>query len=810
MPRSKLQGAPAKSVTGRKLPGRKQTDDDIFALDIGTRNVVGIIGHMEDGVFFVDEAVSIPHKRRDMLDGQIEDIGGTASIVNRVKEELENLTGISLSSVAIAAAGRALQTKRSFVENDIEGKDKINEAMLKALELEAVSAAQAELDKENHESNINFYCVGHTVINYKLDDYPIRSLLGHKGKKASVELIAAFLPSIVVESLYTVMDMNGLEVASLTLEPIAAMNVIIPPDVRLINIALVDIGAGTTDIAISQGGSIVAYAMATTAGDEITEDIIRKYLVDFDTAENMKMATPGEDIEFIDILGFEHTIESADFYQSLFPVVQQLADTIAENILEANGGAPAAVFLVGGGSLIPDLPMLVAERLQIPENRVAIGGQSCPKNIDIGEVTVLGPEFVTPIGIGITATLQTGYDFSQVTLNGNKIRIFDTKAVTAADLLINAGFKTSQIIGRSGRGLSFTLNGEKQTLKGETSMPAQITVNGLPVTLEYTIKQGDVIDFTPATIGQNASVCIYDLAGEVFSKKITIDGEEYSFGNIARVNDSNVTGDYSVQNYDVITVDVIETLGDLIITLPFDCRNLAFFKGDKVIRADYVLNENDSFITRDRREVTNNAQNIAREIAERDEKKRRSSRLTSNMPPIGMGESRFTSTPVSAPAPADQAPVRETVPLREQFGVRDPFPPVSQSVPAAEPAPMRETSSLRSMFSEEPVISAPTHTPAPITQPAPVQMPEAVQKEAPKPEPYKNGGMMVFLNDIPTALEPRSDGAQHEFLELMALADIDIGNPPSSGKMVLTLNGQNASFMDILHEGDRIVIKWDE
>ena len=141
--------------------------------------------------------------------------------------------------------------------------------------------AQSELDSDNTSENVTFYCVGHTVTKYALDDYPIKSLLGHKGKKVEVELIAAFLPSLVVESLYTVMDMNGLDVCSLTLEPIAAMNVIIPPEVRLINIALVDIGAGTTDIAISRSGSIVAYAMATIAGDEITEDIIQKYLVEF-------------------------------------------------------------------------------------------------------------------------------------------------------------------------------------------------------------------------------------------------------------------------------------------------------------------------------------------------------------------------------------------------------------------------------------------------------------------------------------------------------------------------------------------------
>lgn len=711
----------------RKAQRSPQGENDIFALDIGTRNVVGVIGHMEDGVFTVSEAVSVPHKRRAMLDGQIEDIVETSRIVNQVKEALEEKAEMTLSRVAIAAAGRALKTKRASVITELDGRESITENMLKSLELEAVAKAQSELDSDNTSENVTFYCVGHTVTKYALDDYPIKSLLGHKGKKVEVELIAAFLPSLVVESLYTVMDMNGLDVCSLTLEPIAAMNVIIPPEVRLINIALVDIGAGTTDIAISRSGSIVAYAMATIAGDEITEDIIQKYLVDFETAENMKLTPVGEDVSFTDILGFEHTITSDEFYSGLFPAVDQLADTIADNILSANGAAPAAVFLVGGGSLIPELTALVAEKLQIPENRVAIGGQSYRKNIDLGEVQLTGPEFVTPIGIGITATLQKGYEFSQVTLNGNKFRIFDTKSVTAADLLMNAGFQTPQIIGKSGRGLIFNLNGEKQSLRGETSSPAQIMVNGLPAALEYTVKPGDVIDFTPATIGANAAVTVSDIAGEIFSKKIIIDGEEYTYGRTVRVNGAIVTGSYSVQNYDNIEIESIETLDDLIMSLPYDCSGIAFFKNDKLVRDDYVLEENDAFVTRDRRSYSDSQPNAARDIALKDEKASRTVETLS-------GISGITPTPEPAPVKAE--------------------------APAAEPA-------------------------------------------------AETGSITVILNGKPTRLDPRTDNSPHEFIELMALADIDISDPPPSGNMILTLNGQNASFMDLLHEGDSVVIKWE-
>ena len=480
---------PAKKKEPKVL--RPQEESEIFALDIGTRTIVGIIGHMSENAFCIDHAISVPHKQRAMIDGQIEDIPVVADVAKQVKEKLEAKSGIKLSRVAIAAAGRALKTHSTEMSFDIKDKEVINQDDVKAFELETALKAQDELDAETTDINGSFYCVGHTVIQYLLDDYKIKSLVGHKGRKVTVELIAAFLPSPVVESLYAVMDMNGLQVVSLTLEPIAAMNIIIPPEIRLINVALVDIGAGTSDIAIAQNGSIVAYAMSTVAGDEITEEIIRKYIVDFATAEEMKLSSYQEQITYKDILGFDHTVETGEFFASLFPAVDSLADDIAKNIVKANGQAPAAVFLVGGGSLIPDLAKQVAEKLEIPENRVAVGGKQAMKNVSFGRTKITGPEYVTPIGIGVTATHNQGYDFSVVTVNDKKIRIFDTRAVRVLDLLSTAGYKSNQIIGRSGRNLTFTLNGEKQLLKGELATLAEITLNGVPATLETTVKQGD-------------------------------------------------------------------------------------------------------------------------------------------------------------------------------------------------------------------------------------------------------------------------------------------------------------------------------
>ena len=719
----KKRGRPRKDpspISEKIIPAHSlcEQKDHIFALDIGTRTVVGVLGENDDDVFRIIDSVVVPHNKRAVKDGQIEDIDEVAKIVSKVKNQLEQKTGINLSKVCIAAAGRALKTQHVKIDIDVDGKDNITEEMVKSFELEAISQAQSQLDKTEKDTGMSFYCVGHSVVNYFLDDYPIKSFVGHKGKVATVDILAAFLPSIVVESLYAVTDKNNLEVTSLTLEPIAAMNVIIPPEIRLINVALVDIGAGTSDIAVAKSGSIIAYAMATTAGDEITEEIIKTFLVDFDTAEKMKMNSDCDKLEYSDILGFKHTISSGEFFKTLSPAVEALSSTVAENILLANGGeSPAAVFLVGGGSQIPDLTKHVSKKLSLPQNRVAVGGLANAKFVDTADSGLLGPEFVTPVGIGVTAIREKGYDFSTVTLNGAKIRIFNTNKITILDLLTIAGFKSANIIGRSGRGLTYTLNGEQKIVKGQPSSPAIITVNDMPANITTPIKQGDRITIVPAVNGETAVIKISDLTGKNDKEYVTFSGIDYPVGTIVSVNGNSVPDSYEIQNYDNVVITEIKTLGELLRILDCPTDNVEFFVGKRKINTDYVLKNGDSFI-----------------VSEKpfEEKK--------------------------------EPPKAEEIPEKL-------FP----EIPEIEDEPLTEE------FPEEIV-------------------PEVPEKPAEK-------GVTIRLNGRIITLDKPTDGADNIFLELMAIADIDTKNPKGSD-ILLTLNGKDANYMDVLKDGDDAVIKW--
>ena len=322
---------------------KTQEKDLIYALDIGTRSVVGVVGKPSEDRLKVLDIEMAEHGKRAMMDGQIDDIQQVAGLARAVTTRLEQRLGVRLERVCVAAAGRALQTQTGSFQLELEEEQTLDAETIGRLEAGAVSAAEEALQAED-QGRRQMFLVGYTVAQYRLDRYPLTNLQFHSGKLAEADVVATFLPGEVVESLYAAMRAAGLQVASLTLEPIAAMNAAIPAELRLLNLALVDIGAGTTDIALCKEGSVVGYTMATVAGDEVTEAIMQSLLVDFKTAEAIKRSLgEKEEIRYRDILGMEETIPASQVEEAIQAPMDRLADAIAKQILSVNGAPPSAV-----------------------------------------------------------------------------------------------------------------------------------------------------------------------------------------------------------------------------------------------------------------------------------------------------------------------------------------------------------------------------------------------------------------------------------------------------------------------------------
>ncbi len=517
---------------------KPQDLDLIYALDIGTRSIVGVVGRPVGGRLQVLDIEMAEHGSRAMLDGQIDNIQQVGALARMVTKRLEDRLRIRLQRVCVAAAGRALRTQTGSFAIDLPQKQSITADQISRLEAGALSQAEESLQMEE-EARRQFFMVGYTVVQYRLDNYPLSTLLDHSGQRAEADVVATFLPGEVVESLYAAMRAADLQVSSLTLEPIAAMNAAIPAELRLLNLALVDIGAGTTDIALCREGSVVGYTMATIAGDEITEALMRAYLVDFQTAESMKrsLGTEGGEILYRDILGLENTVSCEEVRAAIQEPMGRLAEAIADQVLEVNGSAPSALFLAGGGSKLDGLLAKVAESLKMDVRRVAVAGSNYAKSAFSEEISLENPEYATPLGIAVSAGLGLLNDSYVVTLNGETAKLFRSGVLTLRDILQMNGYTYADMLGRTGKNLTVTLDGRRMVLRGEPAVPAILNVNGQEAAINTVIHAGDRISFTPARSGADASRTLGELLGADFAGRVLLNNREAPLDTLLQQGD---------------------------------------------------------------------------------------------------------------------------------------------------------------------------------------------------------------------------------------------------------------------------------
>ncbi len=573
----------------RKNPGRL-----VFGLDIGTRSIVGTVGYKTEEQFHVVAQSIKEHETRAMLDGQIHDIETVGKTIREVREKLEKTLGKQLNEVCIAAAGRVLKTVTTQAEYIFQTETVVDAEHIYTLEMLGVEKAYEEFQEQN-DTDMKFYCVGYTVVRYFMNNYPMNTLEHHKAKQISVELIATFLPDEVVDGLYRSVEVAGLQVANMTLEPIAAMQAAVPLMYRTLNIALVDVGAGTSDISITKDGSIIAYGMIPSAGDELTEAISQHCLVDFAQAEKIKLASGKKGIiKYKDIMGIIQKISPDEVLKTVEPVIKQNTKEIAEKIKSLNGGkAVSAVFIVGGGGKISGFTEALAKELGIHKDRVALRGEEVLKNIDYQtEKANRDSMFVTPIGICLNFYDQKN-NFIFVNFNGKRIKLYDNGHLMVADAAMQAGFPNEGLFPKRGEELQFTVNDKPHMVRGELGEAAIVKLNGEEVSINTPIQAGDKIRVKESTAGSPATLEIKQLAEFDSTIQVIVNDKAILLPKFAKVNGALQSEFYSIQNHDSIkmlnfyTVQQISEFMDVILK-----KDMNIYVNNKLANLDTKVYEN--------------------------------------------------------------------------------------------------------------------------------------------------------------------------------------------------------------------------
>ena len=729
----------------------------VFGLDIGTRSIVGTVGYLNGGKFHVLAQRSKEHETRAMLDGQIHDIGKVGETISQVKEQLEADLGRELTEVCIAAAGRVLRTVTTYVEHSFESDREITQEDVYSLCTMGVEKAYEEFQNSNTDTDMKFYCVGYTAMRYYMNGYQMGNLEGHKAKNIAVDLIATFLPDDVVDGLYKAVELAGLHVANLTLEPIAAIQVAIPEKFRMLNMALVDVGAGTSDISITKEGTITAYGMIPVAGDSLTDILVQHCLVEFEVAEQIKRkCRTQETIE--DIMGLPQTIKASEVLELLDPEIERMTQLVSDTIKELNGDKPvSAVFVVGGGGMVPGYTEKLAEKLGIVKERVAIRGQEVMQTITFElENARKDAMMVTPIGICLSYYVQSN-NFIFVEFNGERVKLYDNGKLSVTDAAMQMQFPNDQLFPRKGEALLFTVNGKTRMVRGEQGEAAVIRVNGDEADMYTQVHNGDRIVVTPSTEGEPAVLELGKLSELGDALQVYVNGKQISLPKTAEVNGHRENEFYRIGQND-----------DIRIRNSYTVKEIAEFL-DVPLGAD--IRVNDTAAQPDTRvyehfTVSWDMKNPLPEGSYAD------------LPDADTEEDAYREEPVYGEGPV----------MQKAEAVAGEAAMTQGTETAAENGTASVTTQGTSGKQDEKYES--------VEQTAQSQ---SVSPQGPHP-------LTVIVNHSPITMQGK---ASYVFVDVFDYIDFDLGSSASAGRSIVTnLNGRPAQFMEPLKEGDVIEIYW--
>ena len=798
--------------------GKDMEQPLVFGLDIGTRNVVGTVGYRTEDQFIVTAQYIMQHDTRAMLDGQIHDIGRVSGTIRKVKEQLEKQIGKTLTEVCIDAAGRVLKTVTTSISYDYPEESVVTGEDIHTLDLLGIEKAQKILQEMN-DTNYKFYCVGYSVVKYCLNDEPFSNIESHKADRIGEDIIVTFLPEDVVDGLYAAVNQAGLEVANLTLEPIAAINVAIPESYRLLNIALVDIGAGTSDISITKDGSIIAYGMIPLAGDELTELIVQNYLVDIKL-----QSTTEEEITYKDIMLIEHKIPAKEVWELTAPVVDEMTTAVAAKIKELNGDQTvSAAFIVGGGGKIHGYTKMLAEKLDLPDVRVALRGEEVLQEVVFEQQDIKkDPLLVTPIGICLNYYEQRN-GFIMVRFNGERLKLYDNDGLTIVDAALQAGFPNEDLFPKRGPELTFFVNGAKRIIRGEQGESAAVYMNDRPTNLNAALEPNCEIIIEPSTAGKPATCTLDQL-------------EEYTTDSVAFVVNGNiircpkfleVNGNLELPSYQIKEGDQVETRSF------YTVGQLAEFM-DVEVNVEHVILVNNRRATLDSLIYENftiewTVRSYGKPSFQPVEQEEVQTPTVGEYKEEEIPDIVEPETSVEDGAEADKAEEQKSATEHSDAAAEDTDDAGNALAEEEDSAVAKDTATeedgKKGTDSETGVeVSATGQNAADVAEAVPIEedQPETDMDAATANEPVEQteasvaqnvdekpedgNTVLVYINGQPVKLTGKP---QYIFVDIFDFYEFDL--TASNGRAIITnLNGENASYSAVLKTGDTIELRWKE
>ena len=380
--------------------GRK--DQIIVGLDIGTTKTRAVVAELrEDGgadVIGVGTSLS-----RGLRKGVVINIEDTVASVRKAVEEAEVVSGVVINSVHVGIAGSHINSLSADGLVAIKSREVTRADIVRAVN----AARSAAIIKSDHR-------VLHVLPREFIVDEQdgIRDPLGMSGShlKVNVHIITGAVTS--VQNLVKSVERAGLDVIGIILQPLASSEAVLSEDERELGVAMIDMGGGTTDLAIFAEGSVMHTAIIPVGGDHFTNDIAVGLKTARSEAERLKVqfgcavSSLVKDDEIIDVPSMGNrplrTLSRKLLADIIEPRAEELFDLVAREIKRAGyeGVVTGGVVITGGTSLMEGMPDMAERMLDLPARR------GLPAGVGGIHEHVGNPMYSTSVGLIIHALHQ--------------------------------------------------------------------------------------------------------------------------------------------------------------------------------------------------------------------------------------------------------------------------------------------------------------------------------------------------------------------------------------------------------------------
>lgn len=401
----------------------KDTTDYLVALDIGTEYVKALIGKVsktDPGAIDVLGVGRSHQSLTDMQAGAIADIAAVVDNCDKALNEAEDQAGVSVRTAIIGIAGELVKGTTTTVKVSRKLSTKAidipeMQQIINLVQQRAEEKAKKQLAWEMGGKNVEIRLVNSALVSIEIDGYPVNNPIGFQGKDVVIALYTAFAPLIHIGALEKTAQELDLDLLAVAAEPFAVARAVIGnDDTKNISAILMDVGGGTTDIAVVNDGGVQGTKMFGIGGRAYTRAIERKLGTDFDQAEELKLELSSNNVPSAKKPLIEEALaKTADTWISGIELALAEFDNLDH--------LPNRIFLCGGGS---SLEMLIDELESanwyktLPFTKKPTVHHISPTQIE-GIIDKSGKltdhTFITAMGL-----LRVGLDTTQVNVSGGK------------------------------------------------------------------------------------------------------------------------------------------------------------------------------------------------------------------------------------------------------------------------------------------------------------------------------------------------------------------------------------------------------